>query len=142
MRPCCAGPDWTMSAFVAMLMLLASLASVCVVPGGAWAHDIYEVLTHGSACSCGNVPLAQLCQPVEAVPLGGDLYYLPASGEQALATGASPDERFHRCTWPLNMQWHSRGVGQGAEGWIEVPNRSTLDGKPATRCLFVPQVLM
>jgi len=121
-------------------------------------HDIYEELTKNSRCACGP---ERLCEPVEAVPIDGSRYYLPKTGEtiSTMFAEASPDGRFHRCTYPLNMVWHGRyGVPaypgaqyenngrmletEGPEGWVAVPNNRTKDGSPATRCFFVPRAIM
>jgi len=116
-------------AFIWMAALLTVLFAFVARP--ARGHDIYTQLTAGSMCArCGGSE----CEQVQAEPIEGG-YYLPASDEfiPAARSLASPDERFHRCSYPRNMQWRSRGAGHGPEGWIEL-------GKAATQCFWAPAV--
>lgn len=110
-------------------------------PGIAYGHDIYTELTKGTPCQCND--MERRCMPVEATSDGKGNYYLPSSDEIIPSERAlpSPDERFHRCTGPLNMMWRSRGGGQGPEGWIEVPNNHSKDGMPRTECFWAPRLI-
>jgi hypothetical protein len=102
----------------------------------ARAHDIYTEMTKGTPCSrCSG----KECGPVEVQVLDQDHYYLPASGETLPSQMArpSPDGRFHRCTYPLNEMWG----GASDPRVIIVPDNSTRDGMPRTRCLWAPREL-
>ena len=85
-----------------MKSLMAAIALLCV-SSTVLAHDIYTNLRdrNGNPC-CGG----EDCMPVEATVLPDGNYYLPASGEIIPADMAtpSPDDRFHRCTYPLWAQ--------------------------------------
>ena len=146
--------------YIEMLLLTVTLLLAMMLAAGA--HDIYEEMTKESQCICGNTPDTRgghLCEPVEAIPIDHNQYYLPASGETIPRNMAaqSPDERFHRCTYPLNKRWAPPGFApaypgaqyeqngamierQGPEAWVVVPDNSTRDGKPATRCFWAPNV--
>ena len=123
-----------------MKILLAVIALCIATP--VLAHGIYTELTKDTICTCDSAE--QLCESVEAVPDGKGNYYLPVSGETIPANQArsSPDDRFHRCTWPMNVAWHGAHKFPGAQlgRWVVVPNNNTLDGKPRTRCFFAPVV--
>ena len=78
--------------------LMTAIVLLCLSTS-VLAHDIYTNLRdrNGNPC-CGG----EDCMPVEAMVLPDGNYYLPASGEVIPADMAtpSPDERFHRCTYP------------------------------------------
>lgn len=99
----------------------------------AFGHDIYQNLRDltGMLC-CGG----EECGPVEVLPeVGG--YYIISTGEHipAAMVQVSPDERFHRCHFPVNKKW-DRSSGR----FIITPNDATADGSPSTRCFFAPVV--
>jgi hypothetical protein len=125
--------------FVFLLGLTLAI-SVTLTVGAvkARAHDVYTELTKGSQCQCND--MERRCEPVHVTVRKErpDHYYLPATDEffPRDKTGESPDERFHRCTDTLNMMWG----GAPDPRWIEVPNNSTRDGKPRTKCLWAPNV--
>jgi len=96
------------------------------------------------------------CEVVKAIPREAG-YFLPATREFIPASWAlpSPDEHFHRCTYPLNKRWATPGYApaypgaqyenngpmierQGPEAWVIVPNNGTIDGRPRTRCFWAP----
>jgi len=123
-------PPVHLFAVVWVAALVATLFAFVTRP--ARGHDIYTQLTSGTMCArCGG----NECEPVTAEPTTGG-YWLPGSGELIALERArpSPDNRFHRCSYPRNLQWHSRGAGQGPEGWIEV-------GKTTTRCFWAPALV-
>lgn len=66
-------------------------------------------------------------------PADEDGYFLPSSGEFIPRSWAlpSPDNAFHRCTYPLNEYW------SGTE-WKVRRDNGTADGKPHTRCFWRP----
>jgi hypothetical protein len=82
-----------------MKELAAAIALLCA-SSTVLAHDIYNNLRDrdGNPC-CGG----EDCMPVEATVLLDGNYYLPRTGEIIPADMAtpSPDDRFHRCTYPL-----------------------------------------
>jgi hypothetical protein len=112
-----------------LLALLTLMMAFAMSP--ARGHSIYEGLrdTTGRLCCHGDE-----CEPV-TVELRDGGYFIPASGEFISESAAlvSPDDRFHRCTWPINKYWRNHR-------WIIVPDNSTLDGKPKTLCFFAPRL--
>jgi hypothetical protein len=69
-------------------------------------------------------------------PADEDGYYIAASGEfipQSWAV-ASPDNKFHRCTYPVNKYW----AGPPESKWKVRTHPETTDGKPPTRCFWKP----
>jgi len=123
-------PPVHMFGAVWLLTLITLIFAFAMSP--ALGHDIYTRLTMGTMCArCGGND----CAPVKAEPTNTPRrgYWLPASGEFVPVEMArqSPDERFHRCAYPPNLQWRGRGAGQGPEGWIEI-------GTAATRCFWAP----
>src|SRR5262245_29978611 len=115
----------------------AALIAIALVKQ-AWGHSIYTQMTAGTMCArCSG----EDCEPIQVetteTPMKG--YYIPASGEFIPAAMAhpSPDERFHRCTWPRNEYWDAREKRNKI-----LPDNSTFDGKPKTRCFWAPVVGM
>ena len=108
-----------------MKALMAAIALLCV-SSTVLAHDIYTNLRdrNGNPC-CGG----EDCMPVEATVLPDGNYYLPASGEIIPADMAtpSPDDRFHRCTYP-----HLAPIANEFDRW---PAWKSI---PETRCFFAP----
>ena len=108
-----------------MKALMATIALLCV-SSTVLAHDIYTNLRdrNGNPC-CGG----EDCMPVEATVLPDGNYYLPASGEIIPADMAtpSPDDRFHRCTYP-----HLAPIANEFDRW---PAWKSI---PETRCFFAP----
>lgn len=134
--------------FLVVVAILLALALVGYFTG-AWDNAGAHDLCVNTKCEGeSDMKDGGNCEAVEAEPMtqhgGPSGYFLPASGEFVPASQAlpSPDERFHRCTYPKNEVWRSRGSGAGPEGWITVPDNSTFDGKPPTRCFFVPRLVM
>jgi hypothetical protein len=82
-----------------MKMLAATIAILCL-SSTVLAHDIYSDLRDRDGNLCCN---GQDCKPVEATVLPDGNYYLPAINEIIPADMAtpSPDDRFHRCAYPL-----------------------------------------
>ena len=68
------------------------------------------------------------CKPVEATVLPNGTYYLPESDEiiPADMASASPDDRFHHCTY--------YPIANGFDRW----GGPVQDDKPKTRCFFAP----
>jgi len=110
-----------------MKELAAAIALLCV-SSTVLAHDIYTNLRDrdGNLC-CG----AEDCMPVEATVLPDGNYYLPRSDEVIPADMAmpSPDDRFHRCTYPLLAL---------APIANEFDRRPAWKSTPQTRCFFAP----
>jgi len=108
-----------------MKSLMAAIALLCL-SSTVLAHDIYTNLRdrNGNPC-CGG----EDCMPVEATVLPDGNYYLPASGEIIPADMAtpSPDDRFHRCTYP-----HLAPIANEFDRW------SAWKSIPETRCFFAP----
>jgi len=108
-----------------MKELAAAIALLCV-SSTVLAHDIYTNLRDrdGNLC-CG----AEDCMPVEATVLPDGNYYLPRTDEVIPADMAtpSPDDRFHRCTYPLLAPIAS-----------EFDRRPAWKSTPQTRCFFAP----
>jgi hypothetical protein len=108
-----------------MKALVAAIALLCL-SSTVLAHDIYTNLRdrNGNPC-CGG----EDCMPVEATVLPDGNYYLPASGEIIPADMAtpSPDDRFHRCTYP-----HLAPIANEFDRW---PAWKSI---PETRCFFAP----
>ena len=108
-----------------MKALMATIALLCL-SSTVLAHDIYTNLRdrNGNPC-CGG----EDCMPVEATVLPDGNYYLPASGEIIPADMAtpSPDNRFHRCTYP-----HLAPIANEFDRW---PAWKSI---PETRCFFAP----
>jgi hypothetical protein len=108
-----------------MKALMATIALLCL-SSTILAHDIYTNLRDrdGNPC-CGG----EDCMPVEATVLPDGNYYLPASGEIIPADMAtpSPDDRFHRCTYP-----HLAPIANEFDRW---PAWKSI---PETRCFFAP----
>jgi len=108
-----------------MKELAAAIALLCV-SSTVLAHDIYTNLRDrdGNLC-CG----AEDCMPVEATVLPDGNYYLPRSDEVIPADMAtpSPDDRFHRCTYPLLAPVAN-----------EFDRRPAWKSTPQTRCFFAP----
>jgi hypothetical protein len=108
-----------------MKALMATIALLCL-SSTVLAHDIYTNLRdrNGNPC-CGG----EDCMPVEAMVLPDGNYYLPASGEIIPADMAtpSPDDRFHRCTYP-----HLAPIAN------EFDRRPAWKSIPETRCFFAP----
>ena len=108
-----------------MKMLAATIALFCL-SSTVLAHDIYSDLRDRNGNLCCN---GQDCKPVEATVLPDGNYYLPATNEIIPADMAtpSPDDRFHRCAYPL---------------WAPIANefdsRPAWKSTPATRCFFAP----
>ena len=110
---------------VQMKAVLATIALLCLSTT-VLAHDIYTNLRDrdGNPC-CGG----EDCMPVEATVLPDGNYYLPRTDEIIPADMAtpSPDDRFHRCTYPL---------------WAPIANefdRSQIwRSTPTTRCFLAP----
>jgi hypothetical protein len=136
-----------------LIMIVIAIAAVgfilAALTVSTRGHDIYSRVV--MECFCG---LERLCEAVEVVviehaeqhrfeynnqgfrlPAQGRGYYLPKSGEFIPESFAqpSPDERFHRCTYPLNEYWTGKA-------WAVLPNSSTFDGSPPTRCFFRPNI--
>src|SRR6516162_1478108 len=110
-----------------MKALVATIALLCVsnsvtVP----AHDIYSNLRDRDGHLCCN---GQDCRPVEATVLPDGNYYLPSSDEVIPADMAtpSPDDRFHRCAYPLLAPIAN-----------EFDRRPAWKSTPQTRCFFAP----
>src|SRR5215475_8280683 len=90
-------------------------------------------------------------------PADEDGYFIAASGEFIPKSWrlTSPDNQFHRCTYPLNTYWSAPGFApaypgaqytpgapmierEGPSAWVVQPNNSTRDGKPPTKCFWAP----
>ena len=108
-----------------MKQLAAAIALLCLSTT-VLAHDIYTNLRDrdGNPC-CGG----EDCMPVEATVLPDGNYYLPKTDEIIPADMAtlSPDDRFHRCIYPL---------------WAPIANEfdrsQTWKNIPTTRCFLAP----
>jgi hypothetical protein len=107
-----------------MKALVATIALLCL-SSNAIAHDIYSNLRDAAGHLCCN---GQDCKPVEATVLPNGTYYLPESDEiiPADMASASPDDRFHHCTY--------YPIANGFDRW----GGPVWDDKPKTRCFFAP----
>ena len=143
------------------MKLLRLLIALCIAtPAQAYDYtaDLHRDCTKWGLDQRGMFG-APLCEAVDVVPLtkaealarglqyravgwgkhfpaDEEGYFLPSSGEFVPRSWAlpSPDDTFHRCTYPLNEYWS----GPPENKWKVLRNNGTADGKPPTRCFWRP----
>src|SRR5262245_42734343 len=113
-----------------MLLRISVAVFAAAISLGLWsgasntvlAHDIYSNLRDRAGHLRCN---GQDCRPVQAAVLPNRSYYLPTTNEIISADRATPDDRFHHCTYyPMANEFDPRGEPVWGEA-------------PVTRCFLL-----